>query len=182
MDVESKLRTGWMTRLAVSAALFATLLIGGCGFYGFQAGSIPSNLNTIAIPLVQDNSISPLTTLDQDMTELLTDRFVNRTRLTLISNDPDADALLNATIERYQSEPTTVSDDNRASANQVTIRVRVRYLDQTKAPAEPMLEREFSASSNYDPVAEGIEGERTAASDALEQVADDIFSAATSNW
>jgi outer membrane lipopolysaccharide assembly protein LptE/RlpB len=182
MDVKPNTRIGWMTRLAAVAAFVCALLIGGCGFYGFQAGSIPSNLNTIAIPLVQDNSISPLTTLDQDMTELLTDRFINRTRLTLTSNDADADALLSAAIERYESEPTTVGDDNRASANQVTIRVSVQYLDQTKTPAEPMLEREFSASSNYDPVAEGIQGERTAASDALEQVADDIFSAATSNW
>lgn len=171
-----------MTRLGVSATLFATLLIGGCGFYGFQAGSIPSNLNTIAIPLVQDNSISPLTTLDQDMTNLLTDRFVNRTRLNLISNDADADALLNVNIERYRSEPTTVGDDSRASANQVSISVSVRYLDQTKTPAEPMLEREFSASSNYDPVADGIQGEQTAAENALEQIADDVFSAATSNW
>ncbi len=171
-----------MTRCAVSAPLFAMLLIGGCGFYGFQAGSIPSNLSTIAIPLVQDNSISPLTTLDQDMTDLLSDRFVNRTRLNLISNEAEADAILNARIERYQSEPTTVGNDSRASANQVTISVSISYLDQTKTPPEPMLEREFSASSNYDPVADGIQGERTAAEDALEQVADDVFSAATSNW
>ncbi|PEN12350.1 hypothetical protein CRI94_14630 [Longibacter salinarum] len=154
----------------------------GCSFYGFQAGSIPSNLNTIAVPLVQDNSISPVTTLDRELTRFFTDRFVNRTRLRLTNNEADADALLSATITGYSSEPTTVGDDDRANANQVRIRVSVQYMDQTKQPPEAMIEREFSASSNYDPVTQGVDGEEAAARDALEQIADDVFSAATSNW
>jgi hypothetical protein len=31
-------------------------------------------------------------------------------------------------------------------------------------------------------VTQGVDGEQTAAQDALEQIADDVFSAATSNW
>ncbi|HHP7239962.1 LPS assembly lipoprotein LptE [Longibacter sp.] len=170
----------WVVLLA--AMLCGVVAAGGCSFYGFQAGSIPSNLNTIAVPLVQDNSISPVTTLDRDLTRFFTDRFVNRTRLRLTNNEADADALLSATITSYSSEPTTVGDDDRASANQVTVRVSVQYVDQTKQPTEAMLDREFSASSNYDPVTQGVEGEETAAQDALEQIADDVFSAATSNW
>jgi len=176
----------YFRRFASGALLVGLLLLGslvsGCRFYGFQAGSIPSNLETIAVPLVQDNSISPVTTLDRDLTRLLNDRFVDRTRLQLTSNEADADALLSATIEGYQSEPTTVGGDNRASANRVTIRVRVQYLDQTATPPESMLEQSFTASSDYDPVAQGIEGEEAAAQDALEQIADDVFSAATANW
>jgi len=182
MVVGSQRRTCWITRFTAFALFCTSLLLGGCGFYGFQAGSIPSNLNTIAVPLVQDNSVGPVTTLDRDLTGLFTDRFVNRTRLNLISSEVDADALLNATIDTYRSQPTTVGEDDRASANQVTITVSVRYVDQTKTPPEVMLERDFSASSNYDPITEGIDGEQTAAQDALEQIADDVFSAATSNW
>lgn len=167
---------------AVLGAVLLAVVASGCGFYGFQAGSIPQNLNTIAVPLVQDNSISPVPTLDRDLTQFFTSRFVDRTRLRLTNNEADADALLSATITSYRSEPTTVGDDNRANANEVSIRVSVEYLDQTKTPPEAMVNREFTASSNYDPVSQGVEGEEIAARDALEQIADDVFSAATSNW
>jgi hypothetical protein len=62
----------------------------------------------------------------------------------------------------------------------VTIQVQVRYVDQTKD--EELLNQTFSGSANYNPVEAGLDGERQAAQNALENVADDIFSTATSNW
>jgi hypothetical protein len=45
-----------------------------------------------------------------------------------------------------------------------------------------MLQRTFNAFAEYDPIAEGVDGERRAAADALRNIADDAFTAATSNW
>jgi hypothetical protein len=170
-------------RLAAALLIAATAaLFPGCAYYGFQEGAIPSNLNTIAIPLAQDNSINPVPSLERDLTGLLNERFVEQTRLRLSPNEADADALLSVTIQNYQNEPSTVGSDSRATLNRVTIRVNVRYVDQTGTTDEEMIARTFTAFGEYDPVQGGLDGERNAAEEALEKIVDDLFSAATSNW
>lgn len=172
----------WRTHVLLG--LCAVLLLSsatGCRYYSFTGASIPSNLQTIAIPPVEDNSISPVPTLGRDLTDLLTGRFVEQTRLSLTTNEGQADALLSATIVDYTNEPRGVTGDERASVNRVSVRAQVRYVDQTEGDEE-MLARTFTGFGDYDPVTDGLDGERTAAQLALERLADDVFSSATSNW
>jgi hypothetical protein len=151
-----------------------------CTVYSFSGASIPSHLETIAIPIIQDNTASPVDRMGTDLTDLLTNRFVDRTRLSLTTNDSDADALLTARIQRYTNRPTGVSGDERATTNEVTIEVQVRYVDQ--AEDEEILNQTFTGQSSYNPAEAGLTGEQQAAQNALENVADDIFSSATSTW
>ncbi|PSQ68936.1 MAG: hypothetical protein BRD31_06720, partial [Bacteroidetes bacterium QH_2_64_26] len=137
-------------------------------------------LETISIPIVQDNTSSPANRMGTDLTDLLTERFVDRTRLSLTTDDSGADALLRARIQRYTNQPTGVSGNERATTNEVTIEVQVRYVDQTKD--EELLNQTFSGQASYNPAEAGLTGEQQAAQNALENVADDIFSSATSNW
>lgn len=155
-------------------------MLSGCAYYSFTGASIPSHLQTIAIPLVEDRSNSPFTNLDQQLTELLIERFVNQTRLTLEPNPTAANALLAVRIDRYTNEPTAIGGAERAERNRVTIMVTVRYVDQVND--QVLLERSFSAFEDYDPVAQGVAGEEEAARLVLRNLADDIFTAATSNW
>lgn len=159
-------------------ALLAPLLLTGCWYYSFSGATIPSHLSSIAIPLAQDNSVSTVTGLDQRLTELLVDRFVGQTRLSLEPQEPDADAVLNVTIASYRNQPTSVGGQERATRNRVTVVLEVRYVDQTRG--EDILTRQFSAFEEYDPLNPGQEEEAALA--ALEKAADDIFTAATSNW
>jgi hypothetical protein len=152
----------------------------GCAYYSFSGATIPSQLDTIAIPLAVDNTISPVNTLDQDLTSLLTDRFVGQTRLRLQNSEQQADALLQTRIQSYENAPTAVGGDETASRNRVTIRVAVTYVDQ--AEEEELLNQTFSSFGEYDPAQGGLDAERAAAQTALENIADDIFTAATSNW
>ncbi len=168
-------------RFALVGILCAGLVsVQGCSFYSFSGASIPSHLETIAIPIAEDNTASPSNTLGQDLTGLLTDRFVDRTSLSLTTNDAEADALLTARIQQYSNEPTGVSGDERATTNRVSIRVQVRYVDQ--AEDEELVSQTFTGSGEYDPTEAGLAGEQEALQEALERVADDIFSTATSNW
>jgi len=162
------------------ALLIGASLVSGCAVYSFSGASIPSNLETISIPIVQDNTSSPANRMGTDLTDLLTDRFVDRTRLSLTTDDSGADALLRARIQRYTNQPTGVSGNERATTNEVTIEVQVRYVDQTKD--EELLNQTFSGQASYNPAEAGLTGEQQAAQNALENVADDIFSSATSNW
>jgi len=164
--------------LALAALLAVSL--SGCSFYSFSGATIPSDLETIAIPIAQDNSVNPVNTLDRQITDLLTDRFVGRTRLSLSTNEATADALLDVVITGYQNQPTAVTGEEVASQNEVSIRARIEYVDQ--ANGETLLSRTFTNSAQYDPVEQGAAGEEEAAQVALERLADDMFTAATSNW
>jgi len=156
------------------------ILLAGCSYYSFTGASVPAHLKTVAIPLVEDRSVSTLTSLDDQLTRLLIDRFVGQTGLSLQANPEQANAVLTATIERYENEPTAVGGAERTTRNRVTISINVKYEDRVEN--KELLRRTFSSFEEYDPFAQGTAGESNAASAALEKIADDIFTAATSNW
>ena len=158
----------------------ALLLQTGCAYYSFTGATIPAHLDTIAIPLAEDNSLSPLTTMDEDLTELLIERFVRQTRLRLETSEDDADALLTTQITRYANQPSAVTGEERATLNRITVTVSVQYVDQVED--REIVQRTFSSFQEYDPTTGGLDAEEQAARDALEDIADDIFTAATSNW
>ena len=162
--------------------LLVVLLVGlpGCAFYSFTGASIPSHLETIAIPIAEDNTSSPLPNLGRDLTGILTDRFVGRTSLSLNNNETNADAVLQSRITGYTNQPTGVSGDEQASTNEVRIRVQVRYYDQVKDST--MVDQSFTGTATYNPAEAGLGGEQQAAQVAIERVGQDIFTAATSDW
>jgi len=165
------------TRLAAMTCA-ALLLVSGCGYYSFTGASIPDHLGTIAIPLVDDRTVSTIGTLDSRMTQLLVERFVSQTRLDLDPQPETADAVLRVTIDRYQNAPTSVSGDEQAIRNRITISATVQYEDRVEEAV--LLNRTFSSFEEYDPFTPSQE--ETAAIAVLEKLADDIFTAATSNW
>ena len=175
------LTKSFVQRVGLAVSLLGLVLAApGCAYYSFTGATIPANLNTIAIPLVEDNSLSPLTTLDEALTELLINRFVQQTRLSLVTNEDEADIILTAQINRYTNAPTSVTGQERAQFNRVSLTVSARYYNRVED--EELFDRSFNNFDDYDPLAGGLEEEEGAALTALENIADDIFTAATSNW
>ena len=162
-------------RLLLSALC---LLLSGCWFYSFSGASIPDHLGTVAVPLVEDRSFGGTPGMDQVLTDFLIERFVQQTRLDLEPDENAADAVLTAAIESYRNEPVAVTGDEVAALNRVTISVQVQYLDQVED--DEVLARTFSQSEQY-PATE-IDREAETAAAILRQIADDIFTAATSDW
>ena len=161
--------------------LLMALVGSACGTYSFTGTAIPEHVETIAIPIFEDGSRSAIPNLSDALTELLIDRFVNQTRLRLSSDEATAHTVLTGRIERYINRPAAVGGDERAAVNRVNLSVTVQYLDRLKG-IEMVPRRTFTAFGEYDPLEDGIEGEEEAAVAALEQIADDIFNAATSDW
>jgi hypothetical protein len=168
-------------RVATLVAAIASFSM-GCGVYSFTGASIPAHIRTVAIPLAEDNSLNTLSALDEQFTEMLLRRFVQQTRLTLQPDEAQADAVLTVRIDRYTNVPTSVSGEERATLNRVSVNIAVVYRDMRND--QDILNRSFSAFEEYDPndPERGLTGEQDAATAALEKVADDIFTAATSNW
>lgn len=157
--------------------LALAVLLTGCAYYSFTGATLPSHLNTVSLPLAEDNTTSPINTMDDDLTSFLNDRFIGQTRLNLETDEGNADAVLDTRITEYENRPTSVGGGGRAERNRVSITVSAVYYDQVEE--EEIFNQTFSGAEEYDPLEDG---EEAAARAALENIANDIFSAATSDW
>lgn len=166
-------------RLVALAACLLPLALVGCGVYTFSGATIPERLQTVAVPLAEDRSQGGPPGLDRLLTDALVDRFADRSRLALEPDEGAADAVVRATIERYAIAPVAVTDQNVAALNRVSLAVRVVVEDRVEDGE--LLARTFTATEDVPPSA-GLQGEADAAATALEQIARDAFTAATSDW
>jgi outer membrane lipopolysaccharide assembly protein LptE/RlpB len=169
----------WIKQWALLAIITA-FLCSGCIRYSFTGASIPPGVETIYIPFFPDQSNSGLGDLSNRLNTALINRFVNQSRLQLANNEEDADAVLDGTITTYSNRPFSISGDEQVNENEVSITVNAtfRYTDED----EPEWTSSFNGKSNYDPSEDPIGGENTAANSALQQVANNMFSDAVSNW
>ncbi|HIG74737.1 MAG TPA: hypothetical protein EYQ24_09250 [Bacteroidetes bacterium] len=166
-------------RLRPTLALLAALVASAVGCYTFSGASLPPDLQTVAIPPVESRAGSGPADLDQRLANALVERFADRTRLSLEPDEAEADLVVRATVERYTVAPAAVTGDEVAALNRVTLGVRV--VATNRLDESDLLDRAFTATADYAP-AEGLAGESDAAQRALEQIAQDAFTAATSDW
>ncbi|MDR8390310.1 LPS assembly lipoprotein LptE [Aliifodinibius sp. S!AR15-10] len=169
-----------ITYIIVFLLLSLPFSLSGCYSYSFTGTSIPEGVNSIYIPFFADQSTSGIGDLSDQLNQALIDRFVNQTKLNLANSRADADAVLEGQITNYTNRPFSVTSDEETDRNQVTITVRATYL-YTDAE-EPEWNQQFSGSATYDPNEDPIEGEENAATQALEQVVNNMFNDAVSDW
>lgn len=168
------------TRIWITCILCIGLFAGGCIRYSFTGASIPPGVNSIYIPFFPDQSNSGLGDLSNRLNEALINRFVNQSKLQLANNEEEADAILDGVITSYTNRPFSIGGDEQANENQVTITVRATFEYSSEDEAE--WSTSFNGSANYDPTTDPIEGEDIAANSALEQIANNMFNDAVSNW
>jgi hypothetical protein len=162
----------------VFAALF--LVQSGCLRYSFTGVSIPANVSTIYIPFFQDNSGSGLADLSDQLNAALINRFVNQTRLRLVTSPEQGDILMEGSITGYSNRPFSVAGDQTASLNrvQITVRALYKYADEE----QPRWSKSFSGQAEYDPAQDPLDGELGAATEAMQQVAQNMFNDSVGRW
>ena len=165
----------------LSLLLFTLLLLSSsCLRYSFTGVSIPEGVNTIYIPFFPDQSNSGLSDLSDRLNRALIDRFVNQSRLSLSNNENEADAVLDGVILTYSNRPFSVAGSEEATQNQVVVTVRATFTYQDDEGA--LWNKSFNGNFTFDPNVDPIEGERDAADQALQQIANNMFNDAVSNW
>lgn len=169
-----------LTKFRAVLLLITCFTFSGCMTYSFTGASIPSGVNTIYIPFFPDQSNSGLGDLGDQLNQVLIDRFVNQSRLQLANNEEDADAVLDGVITSYSNRPFSIGGDEQTGQNQVSISVRASFKYATEEEAE--WNTNFNGRATYDPAQDPIDGERNAATEALEQIANNMFNDAVSNW
>ena len=160
------------------AAAWLALVLHGCAYYSFTGATIPEHLETVAIPLAEDRTSNPIPDMGGSLTERLVQRFVRQTRLQLATDAREADALVSAEIRGYAIQPSAVGGESRAVLNRLSVTAFVRYVDQKEG--REVFQRTFSSLFEYDP--SDLSGEEEAAGEVLDDIADDVFQAATSHW
>lgn len=161
-------------------AILLSFTLSGCLRYSFTGASIPEGVHTIFIPFFPDQSNSGLGDLSNRLNEALIDRFVNQSKLQLANSEDEADAVLDGVIASYGNRPFSISGNEQASQNEVAITVRATFQYATKE--KPEWSKTFSGKFTYDPADNPIDGENEAANSALQQVANNMFNDAVSNW
>lgn len=166
----------------VFTGLLLTLILvqSGCLRYSFTGVSIPANVSTIYIPFFQDNSSSGLANLSDQLNAALVNRFVNQTRLRLVSDSDQADIVMEGAITGYTNRPFSVAGDQTASLNrvQITVRATYQYADEDR----PRWSKSFTGQAEYDPAENPLDGELEAASEAMQQVAQNMFNDSVGRW
>ena len=157
------------------------VLLTGCGVaikYSLSGASIPPDAKTFSVAYFPNNAtmVSPI--LSSTLTEALVDIFTRRTRLTQV--DEGGDFAFEGEITNYTSTTSSVSSDEYALLNRLTITVKVRF---TNALDESMsFNRTFTAFEDYELTQLLTEVEGTLIPLIVDKLVTDIFQASASNW
>ncbi len=162
------------------AALCAVLLT-GCGVaikYSLSGASIPPDAKTFSVAYFPNNAtmVSPI--LSSTMTEALVDIFSRRTRLTQV--EEGGDFAFEGEIVNYTSVTASVSSDDFALLNRLTITVKVRFTNAVDEKAS--WSRTFQAYEDYDSTKLLTEVEGELIPQIVDKIVTDIFQASASNW
>lgn len=163
-------------------ALLLLPLLAGCGYqvkYSFTGASIPPEAKTFSVAYFPNNAamVSPI--LSSTLTDALVDKFSRQTRLEQVPEG--GDFAFEGEITNYTSTTASVSSDDYALLNRLTITVRVRFTN-TINEAESFVNKTFSAYADYDSTRLLTEVEGELIPEIVDQIVTDIFQASAGNW
>ena len=162
--------------LIITAAVAA---ISGCTVkYSLSGASIPPEAKTFSVAYFPNNAPMVAPILSSTLTDALVDKFSRQTRLVQVSEG--GDFAFEGEITGYSSTTASVSSDDYALQNRLTITVKVRFtnvIDEKQS-----FNKSFSAYADYDSPRLLTEVESELITEIVEQLVTDIFQAAASNW
>lgn len=152
--------------------------------YSFNGASVPPHIKTIGIPLLQDKSGSGEFDLGNNLTTLLTQKFIDDNTLR-VSDRLKSDSILEGTIVSLTDAAAVVSGGQTNTAvatRRITITIHVVYKDMVKK--QTLLENNFTNYSDYSSSGsvDITAGRKAAISKALTLISEDIVLGVVSNW
>jgi hypothetical protein len=149
-----------------------------CGVYSFTGASISPEIKTISIHYFPNNAPLVNSTLSQEFTEALRDKFTSQTSLSLIEKSGDLN--IEGEITGYSTKPIAIQGNETAALNRLSVTVRVRFtnnIDESQNFESNFSQyQDYPSSSNLSSVEDGL---IEAINKAL---VEDIFNKAVVNW
>ena len=164
------------------ALLLSSVLFSGCifmtGGYSLSGASIPDAAQTFSVAYFPNNAPMVSPTLSTTFVEALKDKFSRQTRLQLV--EEGGDFAFEGEITRYTSTTQSVSGDDYALLNRLTIEVKVVFTNAIDPDAS--FNQTFKAYADYDSTQLLTEIQTELDAEIVEQLVQDIYMAAASNW
>ncbi len=146
--------------------------------YTLNGASVPDNLKTFSVQYFDNRAPLINPTLSQEFTEALKDRITSESRLVLVDNDADID--FSGEITGYSVRPMAIQEDAVSAETRLSATVKVRYRNFK----DPKLnwESSFTAYQDYSSEESITDVESELVELIVEQMTEDIFNKAFSDW
>jgi hypothetical protein len=146
--------------------------------YKFNQASVSPDTKTVSIDLFQNFASLAGPGLNQQFTEALKDVFLTQTNLTLVTTGGNIH--FSGAITGYSIKPVAIQGNESAALNRLTITVNVKY-ENTKNEKENF-ETSFTRFADYDSNLNFSDVEEKVTQEVIDQLTQDIFNKAFSNW
>lgn len=149
-----------------------------CGIYSFTGASISSEINSVSVSNFDVLAPSSPPVLSNLLSETLKDKFNDETSLSILSNDGDLQ--FEGEITSYNLKPIAIQADETAAQNRLTISVKVKYTNMKDD--EFNYHTNFSRFRDYSSTQELSDVEQQLLEEIAQELVEDIFNKALSNW
>ncbi|MDP6628960.1 MAG: LptE family protein [Candidatus Marinimicrobia bacterium] len=153
-----------MGKLIIRTLLFViwAALTTSCMYYS-MAGSIPAHINSIAIPIVENQTAE--FGMSESVTENLLVKF-NEENILRVTDEDQATSILRGTITRVSDAPYTFTKEEAVTEYRFTVHMKVEWYDVRED--KNLLEKSFSGWGAY-----GLSGDIS--SDAIDNDGDGLI-------
>ena len=169
-------------KLIFPVLLLCAMLQTGCifmkGGYSLSGASIPEAAKTFSVAYFPNNAPMVSPTLSTTLAEALKDKFSRQTKLQLV--EEGGDFAFEGEITGYASTTASVSSDNYALLNRLTITVRVKFTNAVDPNAS--FTQTFSQFTEYDSQQLLTDIQSSLDEEIVKQLVTYIFMASASNW
>lgn len=168
-----------ISRILSIPLICLTMLFTGCRIVVSLSGaSIPPEAKTFSVAYFPNNATMVAPILSSTLTDALQEKFAKQTSLDQVNEG--GDLALEGEIINYVSAPSSISSDEYAQMNRLTITVQVRFTNAI----EPQwnFNRSFSGYEEYDANTLLQSIETSLIQTIVDQLSEDIFNACVSNW
>lgn len=172
----------FLSRVVSVVLLLGCLSFTGCifmkGGYSLSGASIPEAAKTFSVAYFPNNAPMVSPTLSTALVEALKDKFSRQTKLQLV--EEGGDFAFEGEIVGYTSATASVSSDDYAILNRLTITVKVQFTNVIDPDSS--FNQTFKAFADYDSTQLLTEIQTELDDEIIQQIVTDIYMAAASNW
>jgi outer membrane lipopolysaccharide assembly protein LptE/RlpB len=180
---QDKKPSGMKRKTLMFICIALCLCLVGCGYTLVGRGSLPKHIETIAIPVFENDTMK--SGVEDIVTQAFIEEFVKGGKLRLVSEN-NADALLIGAINSYQSDEVADFDEGVVTSYYLTIAIDIELRDLkndvTLWEKKDMTEKEtFSGGPDVNPTDEQ-ENEDEALEKLAEELATQVFTLSTEEF